>query len=134
MCWPARHAEVLSSCSGCSHGILDWDWGQKRKFIILENCCSLHMETSLVELNFHFFLTIHAWTTWSSRLLFPSAEVTRRDNFVGPHLVHIPDSNEQLKLNIKCHNLSGNLNEVKNQYASVLTGKIIMQRAPCVFS
>lgn len=128
MCWPARHAEVLSSCSEFSHRILDWGWGQKIKFIILEYCCSLHMGTILVELNFHFFLTIHAWSTWGSRLLCTSAEVLRRDNFAGPHSVHSPDSNEQVKLSIKCHNLCGNLSEVKNQYVSVLTRKIIMQR------
>lgn len=52
----------------------------------------------------------------------------KRNYFAGPHSVCTPHSNEQLKLNIKCHNLCGNLNEVKNQYASVLTRKIIMQR------
>lgn len=52
----------------------------------------------------------------------------KRAYFAGPHSVCTPHSNEQLKLNIKCHNLCGNLNEVKNQYTSVLTRKIVMQR------
>lgn len=46
----------------------------------------------------------------------------------GWHSVCIPQRNEQIKLSIKHHNFCGNLKEMKNQYASVLTRKIIMQR------
>lgn len=39
----------------------------------------------------------------------------KRACFAGPHSVCTPHSNEQLKLNIKCHNLCGNLSEVKKK-------------------
>lgn len=47
---------------------------------------------------------------------------------VQTFFVCTPHRNKQLKLNINCHNLCGNLNDIKNQYALVLTRKIVMQR------